>query len=402
MVEARVDVGSAGGRPRFRLLDLLRLVAALSVVLYHYTARDSSAWSGSLPLELWAPLSGVTVYGFLGVELFFLISGFVVLMSAWSSDLPGFVASRVGRLYPAYWFAVLLTGSLLFFDRSIDVGGSWASVGPSGILVNLTMFQTAFGVPHVDGVYWTLWAELKFYIIVGLLVLVRVTRARIIVLATAWPILAAFVSQFQLPALSEILMPDYAPFFAAGMLLFLAYREGWSIATILPLALNWIAIVRGVYVEQAAPGPHLPTNPNVVVLVYATFVIAIALVTQTQLSAVRWRWLTAAGALTYPLYLIHEIAGWWLIGKLYPALPKTLVLLLVIVIMLVVAYMVNRIIEQPIGRRLRRVLEASLRRPSPGDVLAEGSSRKRAADASPPSDSRAPDADAAARVRAVD
>ena len=46
----------------------------------------------------------------MGVPFFFVISGFVVLMTAWGRDVPHFVASRVGRLFPAYWVAVVIAG----------------------------------------------------------------------------------------------------------------------------------------------------------------------------------------------------------------------------------------------------------------------------------------------------
>lgn len=365
MVEARVELAGNGVR-RLRLLDLLRLIAALAVVLFHYTARLNDAWGDAAPSEVWAPLSSVTAYGALGIQLFFLVSGFVVLMSAWHADVPKFVASRVSRLYPAYWFGVLATAAFLFFDRSITIGGSWEGLGVSGVLVNLTMMQSAFGVPHVDGVYWTLWVELKFYVLLGLLVALGVTRRRLLLLCTAWPVGAALFSGLQQPFVDELLMPDHAPFFAAGMLLFLIYREGWSLVTALALGLNWIVMMRFAFVD----GIHLVSDntlvgssPYLVAAAYTGFLVVIALVTQTRLSAVNAAWLTVAGALTYPLYLLHEVIGWWLIGRLHPALPAPIVLVLVIGLMLAAAYAVHRFIERPLGPLLRRRLEAGLRAP---------------------------------------
>jgi len=362
VVEARAEL--AAPRPRLRLLDLLRLVAALSVVLFHYTARYNLAWSTTTPQEFWAPLSSVTAYGVLGVQLFFLISGFVVLMTAWGADMPRYIASRASRLYPAYWVGVILTGGFLFFDRTISIGGSWASVGPSGFLLNLTLFQSAFGVANVDGVYWTLWAELKFYALIGLLILVGLTRARVIALAVAWPILGAFFSQFDLPIANEILMPEYAAFFSAGMLLFVIYRDGWTTATSLALAFNWVVMMHYAFstaIYTVYLNTLVPANPNVIAVAYTAFLAVIVAVTQTRLARIQWAWLTVAGALTYPLYLVHEVVGWWLISRLYPALPRVAVLLLVIAMMLGAAYLIHRFVEKPLGPRLRRSLEAALR-----------------------------------------
>jgi len=86
---------------RLAALDGLRLVAALAVAGYHYTV----AWridGTHLPQYFLPHAVHVTVYGFLGVELFFLISGFVICMSAWGRPLGAYFTSRVSRLYPAY------------------------------------------------------------------------------------------------------------------------------------------------------------------------------------------------------------------------------------------------------------------------------------------------------------
>ena len=70
-------------------------------------------------------------YGAMGVPLFFVISGFVVLMTAWGRDVPHFVASRVGRLFPAYWAAVVIAGVIAYVPlaRRVDREGARADQG---------------------------------------------------------------------------------------------------------------------------------------------------------------------------------------------------------------------------------------------------------------------------------
>lgn len=101
----------SSSQPRFFLLDLLRLGAALAVVAYHWTARSHRYW-GRPPTEEFQFVSKLSGYGALGVQLFFIISGFVILMSAQGRSVGQFVASRVARLFPAYWVAVLATAAL--------------------------------------------------------------------------------------------------------------------------------------------------------------------------------------------------------------------------------------------------------------------------------------------------
>ena len=99
MVRTRQDRAGTEEQ-RLHALDGLRFAAAMAVVLYHYTGRDSPAWGGSVQ-EVFPRLSHLTLYGGFGPYLFFMISGFVVLMSAWGRPVHSFVASRVGRLFPA-------------------------------------------------------------------------------------------------------------------------------------------------------------------------------------------------------------------------------------------------------------------------------------------------------------
>ena len=106
-------------RPRIRVLDGLRLFAALMVVSYHYFGFVS------MP----------TAYGWLGVELFFLISGFVICMSSMGHTVGQFATSRIVRLFPAYWFGVLLTSAVLLIWEVRQA----PSLGE--IAVNLTMLQ---------------------------------------------------------------------------------------------------------------------------------------------------------------------------------------------------------------------------------------------------------------------
>ena len=86
---------------RVRALDGLRLIAALMVCAYHYTvAKNLEASWGAPPKSLFPHLSAVAAYGWLGVQLFFLISGFVICMSAWGRAVGDFFASRVVAALP--------------------------------------------------------------------------------------------------------------------------------------------------------------------------------------------------------------------------------------------------------------------------------------------------------------
>ncbi|PKH03413.1 hypothetical protein CXF72_06280 [Psychromonas sp. MB-3u-54] len=84
---------------RLYILDFLRFFAALCVVFYHYIY-----WSVEPELVIYfSPMSQIFQYGNLGVQLFFMISGFVICWSAVGKTRIEFISSRFARLYPTYW-----------------------------------------------------------------------------------------------------------------------------------------------------------------------------------------------------------------------------------------------------------------------------------------------------------
>jgi len=123
---------------RIAVLDGLRLLAALMVVVFHYVGRtetDKIIW-GAGPAEAFPLLHHAAQFGWLGVEMFFMISGFVICMSAWGRDLGSFIRSRAVRLFPAYWAAILITTTVVTLFPAVVQRRSF-----SNILVNMSMLQ---------------------------------------------------------------------------------------------------------------------------------------------------------------------------------------------------------------------------------------------------------------------
>lgn len=346
--------------PRLAALDGLRFLAAAGVLCYHFVARQTDAWGRDLAGV--APgLADVAVYASLGPELFFVISGFVILMTAWGRSVPDLLGSRVGRLMPAYWVAVLATGGLLLlvWQGKTITGGQ--------VLVNLTLLQSAFGVDHVDGVYWTLWVEVRFYLLLVLLAAAGITRRRVLAFAVAWPVLALTARAAGWEDAVVWLLGPYAPLFAAGMALYVIYRCGHALLPWLVVAGNAAAVV-----AVLAPARLQSLGRNSVVEptswgLAAALLACVGLVAVVALTPVaRWRWagLTAVGALTYPLYLTHEYWGLWLIHLLHDRLPVWAVLTVTTSACLATAWAVHRWVEVPYGPRLRRAVAAGCRRVS--------------------------------------
>jgi peptidoglycan/LPS O-acetylase OafA/YrhL len=149
-------LGAPRPKPRVVFLDVIRGLAALFVLLQHtneVVSHQFLFWSFR-----WFNA------GRMGVAAFFLVSGFVIPFSLERvNSLKSFWVSRLFRLYPLYWFSLLVVVIFHFCGSHAFTEGfesHWKTV----VLYNVTMFQEFLGKPHAVGLYWTLTLEMIFYI----------------------------------------------------------------------------------------------------------------------------------------------------------------------------------------------------------------------------------------------
>ncbi|MGW2919925.1 acyltransferase family protein [Streptomyces angustmyceticus] len=350
-----------GGPSRLRALDGLRLLAALMVAAYHFGGRNgeiSQAWGGS-PAHQFPTAAPLFAYGCLGVQIFFVISGFVICLSGWGRTLRTFVASRVSRLYPAYWAAILLVTAVFALPWV-----AYKALPPSEVLTNLTMLQQPLGVDRVLGVCWTLWAELRFYALFALcVVLPGATRGRVVLFCAGWTLAAALAQAAHQPFLDTVLMPEYAPFFIGGIGLYLLHRYGardpigWAIVLV-----SWLIgqhyAVAGLWHAPSADAFSYRSTAVIIAVVTLGFAL-VAAVALGRPRWANWRWLTVAGALTYPFYLVHEHLGWVVVRALHHdlGLPSYATLPLTVVLMLLLAWVLHRFVERPLTPVLKRSID---------------------------------------------
>lgn len=154
------DPTSHAGEPesRFENIEALRALAVVAVMLFHYTAAYAPEYL-NFTQAAW-PAS----HGYIGVELFFVISGYCIYMTAERCrSLALFWARRFSRLQPAFMASIALTFCIVTYfhlpDRQVDLTAAIAN------MFWLPMFRVA---PPVDGVYWSLMVELKLYFFFGL------------------------------------------------------------------------------------------------------------------------------------------------------------------------------------------------------------------------------------------
>ncbi|MFC6597448.1 acyltransferase [Kitasatospora paranensis] len=366
-------------RPRLHVLDGLRLLAALSVVLWHYTGyQQHPAMWGAPPAKVVPHLHTFGAYGWIGVELFFLISGFVICMSAWGRTAGKFFVSRVVRLFPAYWICLLITSAVVLGKHP-----SWMwnaeKFRYSDVLTNMTMIQNGIGGLDIDPVYWTLWIEMRFYVLFGVLVAIGLTYRRVVMFCGIWMFGAIAAGVSGMPLLDLIFVPEYAPLFIAGLALFLMYRFGPDLLLWGIVAFCWLVSQHKLL--QIMSGYQNDAHHRLsysFCLLLLTLCFAVMLATALGwLNWVRGRWLVTAGALTYPVYLLHEEIGWWVLSELHGRINPYLLTGLVIAGVMVLAYLVHRLVERPLSKVLKRGLDQALERGRKIDALVDHNGRRR-------------------------
>lgn len=346
-------------RPRLYVIDGIRLFAALMVALHHYTGTNRANQPGNAtwgrPVsEIMPTVFHFASFGWIGVEIFFVISGFVICMSCWGRTPKDFFVSRVIRLYPAYWVGVVFTTVALFV-----LPGVWERPQGRDILLNFTMLQSGSNVPDVDIVYWTLWSELRFYLLFMVVVAMGLTYRRVVVFCCVWGAAAMLAPVSKFPLLVLAADPSGAWYFIAGLALYLMHRFGQDLLLWGILAMAWLMGQRELGLRVAYEDVSSWRGAVVIFTVFLLIMVAVAL---GYTDRVRWKWLVTAGCLTYPLYLMHYVAGTALINRLHDTMDPRLLVALLITAFLALSWLVHRFVERPAARLLKRGLESSFTR----------------------------------------
>lgn len=346
------------GMRRLELLDVGRFVAACCVVAFHYSFNGIS--SGKIASLTHIPsIVDFTKYGYLGVEFFFMISGYVIFFSARTRTAGEFAVSRAVRLYPAFWVAVMLTSAAAVFW-----GGPLMSVHPMQVLANLTMIPDLLGYEYVDGVYWTLQLELFFYAAV-LLGLMLGLQKRLDVLFLSLPFaLALAAALVQLPYLGT-----YYAYFAAGAVFAIQKSRPsfWSFASLATCCGLCVAFA----VKHAASMSEqrgIEFSALVVGLVIAAQFAFFFALNLPRVSALRIPGSKLLGGLTYPLYLIHQNIGYMILSRFATDDSKALWYPVTIAVAFGITYLIHMHVERRFASTWHALFERAVGMPVQGIV----------------------------------
>ena len=194
-----------------------------------------------------------------------------------------------------------------------------------------------------------------------------------------WLLLVLFQEVYPIGALHYFLITDYAAYFVAGAIAYLVWSSGLSITRIGVFAVAWLLAmyqaVDNIPVFERQYSESL--NSTVVIGIISAFFLIVFLVSVRKSGWFARKQWVMAGALTYPLYLIHQRVGYMLIGAAYPVLNPHVVLWGTVAIMLLVAYAIYFFVERRTSAPLRRVLIAAL--DMGANLIAQGIGKFRAA-----------------------
>jgi len=331
-------------------LDFLRFIAAMSVVIYHFKTDYISTLptASSLASNLYA----VTKFGYMGVDLFFLTSGFVIFASAMNRDAAAFAISRFTRVYPTFWLCMSVTALVLIFLPDHPT-----QITLTAYLANFTLLHDYLGQRAIDGVYWTLVAELKFYVCIFLLLLSGVFRHYRVWL-TLWLAMTLLFFTAQQPFfMGWFVDPHYSPYFIAGIVFYLSMKHGFNKFYSGALLVTYVlACVFGFYnIDDFASNNSL-FDRIVVMVIITAFYLAFYAIANHKINFTYRKVIFVLGGMTYPLYLLHSAIGKRLFNHYRDDINPLLLLSLITVGMLFAAYLVHHYFEKAVINKLKQLL----------------------------------------------
>ena len=299
---------------RLHSLDGFRALAIALVIGFHYFARWAPPLSASPLYPYGSRAANIAVfrYGYLGVELFFIISGFVISMTLFrSSNLGNFARKRFARLFPTMLLCSTITFFVLQMLPQTAFRVSWQDFLPSLTFTDPVLWNKV--IPHdvhaMDGSYWSLFEEVKFYFWVSLLYFsfqgrnffdkVGISFALLVGLLTA-------VRVYGLPhqeIIEFLFAANYLPWFVTGIGFFALYREPSS-------RIGWILLAEsaGAILIQALT-KSADVAPEVIAWTISDALFFALLYKPHWLSPFSARPVAAIGMASYSLYLLHQDAG---------------------------------------------------------------------------------------------
>jgi peptidoglycan/LPS O-acetylase OafA/YrhL len=344
----------AGTQGRVEVLDLLRLFAVLAVLLFHYGFRGAAA-DGFTAVSL-PDLTSIAKYGYLGVQLFFIISGFVIAYSAEGRTATGFAIARIARIYPGFVFCMTAT-----FIATIAIGAPRFEATALQWFANLFIVAPGLKQPFMDGAYWSIVYEITFYAWVCALIAAGLFWRELGFIVVIWLAISIFnESLLGSVPLRRLLITDQSAFFAAGLLLYEIYRGRWDRSVLLLLALATITAV-----NEALAGAawlrghyHIALDNGVIAGLCLAAIALVWLSTRVRRLPLPPGLILAVGGLTYPMYLLHQHIGYMLLNRFEGTATAAQLIVATTLAVTAASWLIWRYVERPAQKWMKRSLNS--------------------------------------------
>jgi peptidoglycan/LPS O-acetylase OafA/YrhL len=354
-------------------LDMLRIMAALIVTVHHLAFGTLAFWQHT---GVTAAISPFFWFGWIGVQLFFVISGFVIPYSARNASLKSFLVSRATRLYPAAWICATFTAVDLLLTHTPPqfaphLAGAWLRsilLSPAGT--------------WVDGVYWTLAIEMCFYTLIAVILglgrfqsIGKIMGTLGALSTTGW--ILFLLCHFQIVHQKTLVwiatkacysrtgqysLLEYGCYFALGTLFWEGFSDRFTAARKLLIAYCVIGGSCGIISDSINIRGSATIAMLQPLIFWLASMVALAVLTRynTRVHALFGergaKLVRRMGLATYPLYLLHQQNGYIWIRRLHGVFPDLASLSLVIFSVCLLSLIISRFAEEPLQRRFKRLL----------------------------------------------
>ena len=309
------------------VLNSLRALAALSVCMFHYVCTVTGFISNSFVTSIFS-------YGHLGVQMFFVISGFIIPWSMYHSkyeisDFFTFTLKRLIRLEPPYMVSLMFAIAHTYL-RAYGPHYNGTDITPTAKQIAL---HFGYLIPFFEGkkwirpVYWTLAVEFQYYITIGLLF-------KFISSNKMWLRILVYVLFLSGPIwMRANFLPYHLPIFLLGISLCL-YKT--KIISLLEMYFTSIAamVITAVYIDVPS-------------MCFAGFTFFVILYFSNIKSAIG----DFLGNISYSIYLFHSLTGMILLNYFAHSTTspfvKFVLLIVAVAISIGASYIVYRLVEKP-------------------------------------------------------
>lgn len=346
---------------RLKILDGLRVIAILIVMLFHYLYLFNNKYYDVNFID-----KSFFKYGYLGVQLFFIISGFVITMSLTkSNNIFTFLKKRWSRLFPAMLFCSFLTFIVITLFDTENLFPESKRI--ANLIISNTFIAPSLINPfisgklsYIDPPYWSLWVEIQFYILIGIIyflnkrnfiqnfIFVSIILSFLYFISHDTKILPKNIEWFLRVVLEIFNFSVHALWFVLGVLLYKLYFITKDIKT-------YILISIVIFLQL------LFSNFETHIVVFTVFCILIFycfLYNQKILGFLTNSIMQKIGISSYAIYLLHQNMGILIINKVYINFGNVslFVPILIMIGFSIAGVLIYKYFEKPFGLFLKNKL----------------------------------------------